>query len=101
MFVDFLWEKGYFGRFFKVTPDLSIWAGYDPNPNYGFNISFSFKKNTDSKQKLEKVLQSYTLQEINDEKDKKYSWFVININSTEIIKEAINIIENVLNALEL
>lgn len=94
-------EKGYFGRFFELTSELSIWAGYDPNPDYGFNISFSFKKNSDSKQKLEQVLQSYTLQEINDEKDKKYSWFVININSTEIIKEAINIIENVLNALEL
>lgn len=40
-------DKNYIGRFFNVTDnsiDLAIWAGYDPNPNYDFNVSFSFKK---------------------------------------------------------
>lgn len=48
-------EKKYIGRFFNVTKnstDLAIWAGYDPNPDYDFNVSFSFKKGSDNEQIL-------------------------------------------------
>lgn len=75
-------EKGYIGRFFKVTSDLSIWAGYDPNPDYGFNISFSFKKDSDNERTLKNVLQRYD-PKIDDRKldDKKGDfWFVVNLN---------------------
>lgn len=75
-------EKGYIGRFFKVTSDLSIWVGYDPNPNYGFNISFSFKKDSDNERTLKNVLQRYD-PKIDDRKldDKKGDlWFVVNLN---------------------
>lgn len=75
-------EKGYIGRFFKVTSDLSIWVGYDPNPDYGFNISFSFKKDSDNERTLKNVLQLYD-PKIDDRKldDKKGDlWFVVNLN---------------------
>lgn len=75
-------EKGYIGRFFKVTSDLSIWVGYDPNPDYGFNISFSFKKDSDNERTLKNVLQRYD-PKIDDRKldDKKGDlWFVVNLN---------------------
>lgn len=70
-------EKKYIGRFFKVTgTDLAIWAGYGPDPDYGFNISFSFTK--DNEQILKKVLQMYNPQKIIDGKGD--SWFVVNLN---------------------
>lgn len=70
-------EKKYIGRFFKVTgTDLVIWAGYGPEPDYGFNLSFSFKK--DNEQILKKVLQMYNPQKIIDGKGD--SWFVVNLN---------------------
>lgn len=84
-------EKGYIGRFFKVTSELSIWAGYDPNPDYGFNISFSFKKDSDNERTLKNVLQRYD-PKIGDRKldDKKGDlWFVVNLN--EIINNTGNI----------
>lgn len=70
-------DKNYIGRFFKVNgTDLTIWAGYDPNPDYDFNISFSFTK--DNEQILKNVLQMYNPQKIIDGKGD--SWFVINLN---------------------
>lgn len=78
-------EKKYIGRFFNVTDksiDLTIWAGYDPNPDYDFNISFSFKKDSDNERTLKNVLQRYD-PKIDDRKldDKKGDlWFVVNLN---------------------
>lgn len=70
-------EKKYIGRFFKVTgTDLVIWAGYGPEPDYDFNVSFSFTK--DNEQILKKVLQMYNPQKIIDGKGD--SWFVVNLN---------------------
>lgn len=78
-------EKKYIGRFFNVTGnsiDLAIWAGYDPNPDYDFNVSFSFKKGSDNEQILKNVLQMYDPKigdrELDDKKGD--SWFVINLN---------------------
>ncbi len=78
-------EKKYIGRFFNVTNnsiDLAIWAGYDPNPDYGFNVSFSFKKGSHNEQILKNVLQMYDPKigdrELDDKKGD--SWFVINLN---------------------
>lgn len=80
-------EKKYIGRFFNVTKnstDLAIWAGYDPNPDYDFNVSFSFKKGSDNEQILKNVLQMYDPKigdrELDDEKGD--SWFVVNLNVT-------------------
>ena len=77
-------EKGYIGRFFDIDikDKLSIWAGYDPNPDYGFNVSFSFKKDSDNERTLKNVLQRYD-PKIDDRKldDKKGDlWFVVNLN---------------------
>ena len=75
-------EKKYIGRFFDIKNKLSIWAGYDPNPDYGFNISFSFKKDSDNERTLKNVLQMYD-PKIGDRKldDKKGDlWFVVNLN---------------------
>lgn len=70
-------EKKYIGRFFNVNgTDWAIWAGYDPNPDYDFNVSFSFTK--DNEQILKNVLQMYNPQKIIDGKGD--SWFVINLN---------------------
>lgn len=70
-------EKKYIGRFFRVTgTDLVIWAGYGPEPDYDFNVSFSFTK--DNEQILKKVLQMYNPQKIIDGKGD--SWFVVNLN---------------------
>lgn len=81
-------EKKYIGRFFKVTgTDLVIWAGYGPEPDYGFNISFSFTK--DNEQILKKVLQMYNPQKIIDGKDD--SWFVVNLNLNVTINNTGNI----------
>lgn len=73
-------EKKYIGRFFDVPAgNLSIWVGYDPNPYYGFNISFSSGKK--SKQNLANALQMYNYLEMTDKDG--CPWFVINlINST-------------------
>ncbi len=78
-------EKKYIGRFFDVTSntiDLSIWAGYDPNPDYGFNVSFSFKKVSENEQILKNVLQVYDpkigTRELDDNEGD--FWFVINLN---------------------
>ena len=51
-----------------------IWAGYDPD--YDFNVSFSFTK--DNEQILKNILQMYNPQKIIDGKGD--SWFVINLN---------------------
>ncbi len=68
-------EKKYIGRFFKVNgTDCAIWAGYDPD--YDFNVSFSFTK--DNEQILKNILQMYNPQKIIDGKGD--SWFVINLN---------------------
>lgn len=68
-------EKKYIGRFFDVNgTDWAIWAGYDPD--YDFNVSFSFTK--DNEQIFKNVLQMYTPQKIIDGKGD--SWFVINLN---------------------
>lgn len=76
-------DKNYIGRFFDVTgTDLAIWAGYDPNPDYDFNVSFSFKKGSNNEQILKNVLQRYD-PKIDDRKldDKKGDlWFVVNLN---------------------
>lgn len=76
-------EKKYIGRFFNVSGiDLAIWAGYDPNPDYDFNVSFSFKKGSNNEQILKNVLQIYD-PKIGDRKsddNKGYFWFVINLN---------------------
>lgn len=77
-------EKGYIGRFFDIDikDKLSIWAGYDPNPDYGFNVSFSFKKGSNNERTLKNVLQRYD-PKIDDRKldDKKGDlWFVVNLN---------------------
>lgn len=76
-------EKKYIGRFFNVTgTNWAIWAGYDPNPDYDFNVSFSFKKGSDNEQILKNVLQMYDPKigdrELDDKKGD--SWFVINLN---------------------
>ena len=76
-------EKKYIGRFFDVNGiDLAIWAGYDPNPDYDFNVSFSFKKGSNNEQTLKNVLQIYDPKigdrELDDKED--YFWFVINLN---------------------
>ncbi len=76
-------EKGYIGRFFDVNGiDLAIWAGYDPNPDYDFNVSFSFKKGSNNEQILKNILQIYDPKigdrELDDNED--YFWFVINLN---------------------
>lgn len=78
-------EKKYIGRFFNVTSnsiDLAIWAGYDPNPDYDFNVSFSFKKGSDNEQILKNVLQVYDPKIGDRELDDKKGdfWFVINLN---------------------
>lgn len=78
-------EKKYIGRFFNVTDksiDLTIWAGYDPNPDYGFNISFSFKKGSNNEQILKNVLQMYDPKIGDRELDDKKGdfWFVVNLN---------------------
>lgn len=76
-------EKKYIGRFFKVTgTDLAIWAGYDPNPDYDFNVSFSFKKGSNNEQILKNVLQLYDPKIDDRELDDKKGdlWFVVNLN---------------------
>lgn len=86
-------EKGYIGRFFKVTSDLSIWVGYDPNPDYGFNISFSFKKDSDNERTLKNVLQLYDPKIGDRELDDKKGdfWFVVNLNLNVTINNTGNI----------
>lgn len=76
-------EKKYIGRFFNVTgADWAIWAGYDPNPDYDFNVSFSFKKGSDNEQILKNVLQVYDPKIGDRELDDNEGdfWFVINLN---------------------
>lgn len=81
-------EKKYIGRFFKVTgTDLVIWAGYGPEPDYDFNVSFSFTK--DNEQILKRVLQMYNPQKIIDGKGD--SWFVVNLNLNVTINNTGNI----------
>lgn len=89
-------EKKYIGRFFKVTAtgiDLSIWAGYDPNPDYDFNVSFSFKKGSDNEQILKNVLQIYDPKIGDRELDDKKGdfWFVVNLNLNVTITNTGNI----------
>lgn len=86
-------EKGYIGRFFKVTSDLSIWAGYDPNPDYDFNVSFSFKKGSNNEQILKNVLQLYDPKIGDRELDDKKGdfWFVVNLNLNVTINNTGNI----------
>lgn len=76
-------EKKYIGRFFNVAgTDWAIWAGYDPNPDYDFNVSFSFKKGSDNEQILKNVLQVYNPKIGDRELDDNEGdfWFVINLN---------------------
>ncbi len=89
-------DKNYIGRFFDVTDksiDLSIWAGYDPNPDYGFNISFSFKKDSDNERTLKNVLQRYDPKIDDRELDDKKGdfWFVVNLNLNVTINNTGNI----------
>lgn len=84
-------ENGYIGRFFDIKNKLSIWAGYDPNPDYGFSISFSSEKR--SKQQLENALKIYNPHEMTD--NNGYPWFVINLNIA--INNNINIQETKTN----
>lgn len=71
-------EKGYIGRFFDIKDKLSIWAGYDPNPDYGFNISFSAGEKY--RQALEAALKMYNTQKMTDSDG--WSWDIINLNIT-------------------
>lgn len=76
-------KKGYIGRFFNVRGlDLTFWAGYDPNPDYDFNNSFSFKKGSNNEQILKNVLQMYDPKIGDRELDDKKGdfWFVVNLN---------------------
>ena len=87
-------DKNYIGRFFDVTgTDLAIWAGYDPNPDYDFNVSFSFKKGSNNEQILKNVLQLYDPKigdrELDDKKG--YFWFVVNLNLNVTINNTGNI----------
>lgn len=89
-------EKKYIGRFFNVTKnstDLAIWAGYDPNPDYDFNVSFSFKKGSDNEQILKNVLQMYDPKIGDRELDDKKGdfWFVVNLNLNVTINNTGNI----------
>ena len=87
-------NKNYIGRFFDVSgTDLAIWAGYDPNPDYDFNVSFSFKKGSNNEQILKNVLQLYDPKigdrELDDKKG--YFWFVVNLNLNVTINNTGNI----------
>lgn len=87
-------DKNYIGRFFDVTgTDLAIWAGYDPNPDYGFNVSFSFKKGSNNEQILKNVLQLYDPKIGDRELDDKKGdfWFVVNLNLNVTINNTGNI----------
>lgn len=87
-------DKNYIGRFFDVTgTDLAIWAGYDPNPDYDFNVSFSFKKGSDNEQILKNVLQMYDPKIGDRELDDKKGdfWFVVNLNLNVTINNTGNI----------
>lgn len=89
-------EKKYIGRFFNVTDksiDLTIWAGYDPNPDYDFNVSFSFKKGSNNEQILKNVLQLYDPKIGDRELDDKKGdfWFVVNLNLNVTINNTGNI----------
>lgn len=89
-------EKKYIGRFFNVSDksiDLTIWAGYDPNPDYDFNISFSFKKGSNNEQILKNVLQMYDPKIGDRELDDKKGdfWFVVNLNLNVTINNTGNI----------
>lgn len=88
-------EKGYIGRFFDIDikDKLSIWAGYDPNPDYGFNVSFSFKKGSNNEQILKNVLQLYDPKIGDRELDDKKGdfWFVVNLNLNVTINNTGNI----------
>lgn len=87
-------DKNYIGRFFDVTgSDLAIWAGYDPNPDYDFNISFSFKKGSNNEQILKNVLQLYDPKIGDRELDDKKGdfWFVVNLNLNVTINNTGNI----------
>jgi|GEM_PF-3716332 len=87
-------EKKYIGRFFKVTgTDLVIWAGYGPEPDYDFNVSFSFKKGSNNEQILKNVLQLYDPKIGDRELDDKKGdfWFVVNLNLNVTINNTGNI----------
>lgn len=87
-------DKNYIGRFFDVTgTDLTIWAGYDPNPDYDFNVSFSFKKGSNNEQILKNVLQLYDPKIGDRELDDKKGdfWFVVNLNLNVTINNTGNI----------
>lgn len=87
-------DKNYIGRFFDVTgTDLAIWAGYDPNPDYDFNISFSFKKDSNNEQILKNALQMYDPKIVDRQLDDKkgYLWFVVNLNLNVTINNTGNI----------
>lgn len=87
-------DKNYIGRFFDVTgTDLAIWAGYDPNPDYDFNVSFSFKKGSNNEQILKNVLQLYDPKIGDRELDVKKGdfWFVVNLNLNVTINNTRNI----------
>lgn len=86
-------EKKYIGRFFDIKNKLSIWAGYDPNPDYDFNISFSFKKGSNNEQILKNVLQMYDPKIGDRELDDKKGdfWFVVNLNLNVTINNTGNI----------
>lgn len=87
-------DKNYIGRFFDVTgTDLAIWAGYDPNPDYDFNVSFSFKKGSNNEQILKNVLQLYDPKIGDRELDDKKGdfWFVVNLNLNVTINNTGNI----------
>ena len=76
-------NKNYIGRFFDVSgTDLAIWAGYDPNPDYDFNVSFSFKKGSNNERTLKNALQMYDPKIVDRQLDDKkgYLWFVVNLN---------------------
>lgn len=87
-------DKNYIGRFFDVTgTDLAIWAGYDPNPDYDFNVSFSFEKGSNNEQILKNVLQLYDPKIGDRELDDKKGdfWFVVNLNLNVTINNTGNI----------
>lgn len=87
-------DKNYIGRFFDVTgTDLAIWAGYDQNPDYDFNVSFSFKKGSNNEQILKNVLQLYDPKIGDRELDDKKGdfWFVVNLNLNVTINNTGNI----------
>lgn len=91
-------DYGYIGRFFDTDVDeLSIWAGYDPNREYGFCISFSYKSGSSADCTLHKILKKNKPDFFYD--GLEYCWLILDISNKKnslLSEKAINIIGKVL-----